>query len=147
MGAGEADGGGKPPGQIPSQQPSPSRIPSACSTADNQEVQLHDEGIYLMSGCQVAGFRHIIGSLWEVSDKHCVDVAKDVYGTMLKAGMNGEYVSQSLHDAVMNLRGGPHRGICTAAEVRNARLIDTEENLESRIGDPFIWAANIHMGK
>jgi hypothetical protein len=26
-------------------------------------------------------------------------------------------------------------------------LIDTEENLESRIGDPFIWAANIHMGK
>jgi hypothetical protein len=65
---------------------------------------------------------------------------------MLKAGTSGEYVSLGLHDTVMNLRGGLRRGICTAAEVRNARLIDTKENLESRIGDPFIWAAYIHMG-
>jgi hypothetical protein len=41
-----------------------------------------------MSACQLAGFRHVIGSLWEVSDKHCVDVAKDVYNAMINVEIN-----------------------------------------------------------
>jgi len=64
---------------------------SACSTGDNQEFELLDEGIHLMGACQLAGFQHVIGSL---SDKHCVDAAEDVYGTMIKAGMSSESVSQ-----------------------------------------------------
>jgi hypothetical protein len=31
-------------------------------------------------------------------------------------------------------------------EARDARLIENEESDENRIGDPFIWAAYIHMG-
>jgi CHAT domain-containing protein len=119
---------------------------SACSTGDNREIKLHDEGIHLMSACQLAGFRHVIGSLWEVSDKHCVGAAKDVYGTMVKAGMSGESVSQGLHNAVMSLRGGP-RGVAYMTRVsRDARLVETDESPENDIGDPFIWAAYIHMG-
>jgi len=70
---------------------------SACSTGDNKEVELLDEGIYLMRACQLAGFWHVIGSLWEVSDKNCVDAAKDFYDTMIKAKMSDESISQGLH--------------------------------------------------
>jgi len=118
---------------------------SACSTGDIKDTALLDEGIHLMGACQLSGFRHVIGSLWEVSDKHCVDAAKDVYDTIVKAEMSDESVSQGLHNAVMNLRGG-HGCTGTTRETRDARLIQTEENPEDRIGDPYIWAAYIHMG-
>jgi len=97
-----------------------------------------------MSACQLAGFQHVIGSLWEVSDKHCVDAAKDVYNTMITAQMSDESVSLGLHHAVRNLRGG-HGGTWMTREARDARLIETEDTQESNIGDPFIWAAYIHM--
>jgi CHAT domain-containing protein len=119
---------------------------SACSTGDNQDLKLLDEGIHLMGACHLAGFRHVIGSLWEVSDKHCVGAAKDVYGTMVKAGMSGESVSQGLHNAVMSLRGGPRGVAYMTRESRDARLVETDESPENDIGDPFIWAAYIHMG-
>jgi CHAT domain-containing protein len=117
---------------------------SACSTGENQEHKLLDEGIHLMGACQLSGFRNVIGSLWEVSDKHCVDAAKDVYNTMIKAGMSDQSVSLGLHNAVLNLRGGRSR-TSTTREAQDARLIGTESE-ENEIGDPFIWAAYIHMG-
>jgi len=119
---------------------------SACSTGLNLTTNLIDEGIHLMSACQLAGFRHVIGSLWEVSDKHCVDVAKDVYNAMIKAGMSDASVSQGLHNAIRNLRDGPQGGNCTTREARDARLIEVEESQESRIGDPIVWATYIHIG-
>lgn len=66
---------------------------SACSTGDNQELELLDEGIHLIDACQLAGFQHVIRSLWEVSDKHCVDAAEDIYGTIIKTGISSESVS------------------------------------------------------
>jgi CHAT domain-containing protein len=119
---------------------------SACSTGLNLTTDLIDEGIHLMSACQLAGFRHVIGSLWEVSDKHCVGVAKDVYNAMIKAGMSEASVSQGLHNAIRNLRDGSQGGNCTTREARDARLIEVEESQESRIGDPIVWAAYIHIG-
>jgi CHAT domain-containing protein len=118
---------------------------SACSTGDNQELELLDEGIHMMCTCQLAGVQHVIGSLWEVSDEHCVDAAEDVYGTMIKAGMSSESVSQGLHNAVLNLRGGHGRTGMTR-EARNARLIESDESEESRISDSYIWATYIHLG-
>ncbi len=47
---------------------------SACSTGSNKAEALHDEGIILISAYQPAGFRHVVGTLWEVKDEHCVDV-------------------------------------------------------------------------
>ncbi|KAF2623329.1 hypothetical protein BU25DRAFT_478129, partial [Macroventuria anomochaeta] len=49
---------------------------SACSTKVNQAERLVDEEIHLVSACQLAGFRHVVGTLREVLDKHCVDVAR-----------------------------------------------------------------------
>ena len=119
---------------------------SACSTGDNKETKLLDEGIHLMGACQLAGFRHVIGSLWEVSDKHCVDAAKDVYETMINASMSDGSVSLGLHNAVLNLRGGGGHRTSSIRAGRNARLIETEETQDNMIRDPYIWAAYIHMG-
>jgi CHAT domain-containing protein len=118
---------------------------SACSTGDNKSVGLMDEGIHLMSACQLAGFRHVIGSLWEVSDKHCVDVAKDVYNTMIKAKLSNDSVSLGLHNAVVKLRG--NRGGARTAQSRNAALIVTGgRKVQPEVEDPLMWAAYIHIG-
>ncbi|KAF3035093.1 hypothetical protein E8E12_002629 [Didymella heteroderae] len=55
---------------------------SACSTSANERIKLVDESIHLAGSLQLAGFRHVIGTLWEVSDSCCVEVAKTVYETI-----------------------------------------------------------------
>ncbi|VBB73370.1 Putative protein of unknown function [Podospora comata] len=79
---------------------------SACSTGANEAVQLADEGIHLVSAFQLAGFRHVVGTLWEVSDRHCVDVARVLYETLRDEGMTDAAVCRGLHRAVRALRDG-----------------------------------------
>ncbi|KAK4169546.1 CHAT domain-containing protein [Cladorrhinum sp. PSN259] len=79
---------------------------SACSTGANQVESLADEGIHLVSAFQLAGFRHVVGTLWEVSDMHCVNVAEVLYGTMVNKGMTDTAVCLGLHLAVRALRDG-----------------------------------------
>jgi tetratricopeptide (TPR) repeat protein len=77
---------------------------SACSTGANEVDRLADEGIHLVSAFQLAGFRHVIGTLWEVSDMHCVDVARVLYKTILDEGMTDMAVCRGLHRAIRALR-------------------------------------------
>ncbi|KAI0197581.1 CHAT domain-containing protein [Astrocystis sublimbata] len=77
---------------------------SACSTGRIADEQLVDEGIHLMGACRLAGFRHVIGTLWEVSDRLCVDVARTVYKTILGANLDDASVAHGLHHAVRMLR-------------------------------------------
>jgi len=79
---------------------------SACSTGANRVDRLVDEGIHLVSAFQLAGFRHVVGTLWEVSDQHCVDVARVVYETMRDEGMTDMAVCRGLHRAIRALRNG-----------------------------------------
>ncbi|KAI9897347.1 hypothetical protein N3K66_007203 [Trichothecium roseum] len=60
---------------------------SACSTGANKATNLLDECIHLANAFQLAGFRHVIGTLWKVSDRHCVNVARTVYQTLAEEGM------------------------------------------------------------
>jgi CHAT domain-containing protein len=62
---------------------------SACSTGTNEADRLADEGIHLVNAFQLAGFRHVVGTLGEVSDKHCVDVARVLYETLRDDGHGG----------------------------------------------------------
>ncbi|KAF3147249.1 hypothetical protein TWF703_000089 [Orbilia oligospora] len=64
---------------------------SACSTSDNNVDQLQDESINLVTGCQLAGFQHVVGTLWEVSDEHSVYAAEEVYKiiSMVKNQLTG----------------------------------------------------------
>lgn len=77
---------------------------SACETGANDASKLVDEGIHLVSACQVAGFRHVVGTLWAASDKHCLDIAKVFYETLRDEGITDRSVCLGLHLAVRALR-------------------------------------------
>jgi CHAT domain-containing protein len=70
---------------------------SACGTGRTQNNRFVDESIHLISACQLAGFRHVIGTLWEVNDQSCVDVARITYEGMKDGKMSDESVCLGLH--------------------------------------------------
>jgi CHAT domain-containing protein len=51
---------------------------SACQTARGG-VTIADEAVTLTAGLQLAGYRHVIGTLWNIADSHAPDIANDVY--------------------------------------------------------------------
>ncbi|KAK6524179.1 hypothetical protein TWF694_005839 [Orbilia ellipsospora] len=110
---------------------------SACLTGVSEAEKLADEGINLISAFQVAGFRHVIGTLWEVSDKHCVDVARVFYETIRDEGIADETVCRALHRAVRALRDTE---IEEVFKKRNGKLLRVKEHLDVR------WAPYIHFG-
>ncbi|KAF7177253.1 hypothetical protein CNMCM7691_005143 [Aspergillus felis] len=77
---------------------------SACSTGANTARRLQDEGIHLINSCQLAGFRHVIGTLWEVSDFHCVEIARSFYEYIRDQGLLDRAVALGLHMAMRKLR-------------------------------------------
>ncbi|WP_326559995.1 CHAT domain-containing tetratricopeptide repeat protein [Micromonospora sp. NBC_01796] len=88
---------------------------SACSTATAGDV-LPDEVIHLSSAFHLAGFRHVIGTLWPVTDRVALTMADAVY--------------TSLHDTPP--AEAVHRAV-TALRRRYARR-------------PRMWAAHVHIG-
>lgn len=101
---------------------------SACSTADNPSIELSDEIIHLASAFQLAGFNHVLATLWQSKDEACKTVA-EVFYTSLFDGNDGHgdsadphsKVSSALHEAVKKVREG---------------------NLDR----PLMWAPFIHTG-
>ena len=77
---------------------------SACGTGQIKNERLIDESIHLISACQLAGFRHVIGTLWDVNDELCVDMARITYEGMRDGGMTDESVCRGLHKATRELR-------------------------------------------
>lgn len=77
---------------------------SACGTGQVKHARLIDESLHLISACQLAGFQNVIGTLWEVNDKACVDMAIITYKWIQDRGMSGESVSEGLHRASRSLR-------------------------------------------
>lgn len=73
---------------------------SACLTGKTQVKYLYDEAIHVMGAFHLAGFRHVIGSLWVVGDAVSLKVARKVYQVMLAEGMRDGSISQGLHNAI-----------------------------------------------
>lgn len=97
---------------------------SACSTAENRVQKLNDEAIHLASGFQVAGFSHVVASLWSADDETCVEVAHGFY-ERLALGANSRHsnddVAIALHDSINAVRTKPR-------------------------STPLKWGAFIHIG-
>ncbi|KAF3190682.1 hypothetical protein TWF788_008203 [Orbilia oligospora] len=138
---------------------------SACSTSNNSAEKLQDEAIHLVTACQLAGFQHVVGSLWEVSDKHCVTAAEEMYKTIVEGGfIDGNKISFGVHKATRRLRGitngadkdrslGPTTPEGHADKESGERGLRTvrphgyqPKNIKNELGDPFIWAAYVHVG-
>jgi CHAT domain-containing protein len=92
---------------------------SACSTARGG-LLLSDETIHLGSAFQLAGFRHVIATLWPVEDNAASTIARDIY-RKLRTESNADQAALALHTATRTLR-------------RRAPA------------QPTRWAAHIHAG-
>jgi tetratricopeptide (TPR) repeat protein len=89
---------------------------SACSTG---ESMVHpspwvDEGLNLINSFQLAGFRHVIGTLWEVSDRQCVEIAQVFYQTIVERlrtdPLSTDFlVAFGLHTALREVRAAIHQ--------------------------------------
>ncbi|KAM7219909.1 CHAT domain containing protein [Rhypophila decipiens] len=123
---------------------------SACGTSSIRGGQYLDESIHLASACVLAGFRHVIGTLWEVKDKLCVDIAQITYQVMRDAGMADESVCAGLHRASLELRD---RWLATRpsekarqgqgkGQVREARTLETDMKSPPRGAPPTDQGSN-----
>lgn len=80
---------------------------SACSTAYNPAVELADEVIHIASGFQLAGFSHVLATMWPSETNVCKEVAVDFYRSLFNGQDSDEghrKVSMAFHDAVKRAR-------------------------------------------
>lgn len=98
---------------------------SACQTARSEDLDLFDEAIHLTSAFQLAGFPHVIGTLWSVLDSVSVDVAVRFYKRLQSEPRTLTVAdsAQALHDTIQELRDRP-----------------------GWAARPSRWAAHIHVG-
>ncbi|WP_329110323.1 CHAT domain-containing protein [Micromonospora sp. NBC_01699] len=94
---------------------------SACRTAAGGR-DLPDEAIHLTAALQLAGYRHVIGSQWAVSDRVAAQVAEAVYARLTAGGEpDASGAAYALDRAVARVR-------------------------EEQPDRPELWASLIHTG-
>ncbi|MFE6049970.1 CHAT domain-containing protein [Kitasatospora sp. NPDC056446] len=79
---------------------------SVCATSGTSS-RLADESIHIASAFHLAGFRHVIGTLWSVDDRTSAQLAADFYASLTRNGTTEprlELSARALHDAVRRLR-------------------------------------------
>lgn len=116
---------------------------SACGTSRIRTAGFVDEAIHMTSAFQLAGFQHVIGTLWDVSDRTCVDMAKLTYEGLLKGNMTDESVSKSLHDATREMRRQwlkVEMGQDGDTGLRDIVLMEDESEIRP------LWAPYVHYG-
>jgi CHAT domain-containing protein/tetratricopeptide (TPR) repeat protein len=96
---------------------------SACSTADTRPA-LSDEAVHLSAAFQLAGYSHVVATLWPISDAYAVEVATSVYRRL-------------------SLCSGSGPGTAATAKA----LHETARTARASYPDqPFLWGAYIHAG-
>lgn len=76
---------------------------SACTTA-RTGARLPDEPIHLSAACRLAGYRHVIATLWPIHDDDAVRVTRSVYSQLASGGKSADNAAQALHKALAALR-------------------------------------------
>jgi len=72
---------------------------SACSTANTDSPKLLDEGTHIVSSFHIAGFVHVIGTLWPSDDQACQEMASEFYSMLSQT----DDVAVSYRTAIMRL--------------------------------------------
>jgi hypothetical protein len=141
---------------------------SACGTGQIKSQRLFDEGIHLISACQLAGFRHVIGTLWEVNDESCVDMAAIIYDEIHKGGMSDDSVCRGVYAATKAKRDQWLQDIISSGKSvsvvasknedmtknggklpRNVVACDDSDEEDFQVGSrnrPLHWVPYVHFG-
>lgn len=137
---------------------------SACGTGQVKNEGLIDEALHLIAAYQTAGFRHVVGTLWGVNDKTCVEAAATTYKWVQEQNMTDESVSEGLHHAIMKLRQSWTLDNISRAANRMAALQDKDvpiatgqarscpptvrnpRNAELCEDAPLYWVPYVHFG-
>ena len=93
---------------------------SACATA-RTGFELPNEGLHLAGALQLAGYRHVVGTLWEVEDREARRIAEQVYAELGAPDPDADRAARAVH---------------TAARAERERYPAT----------PSVWAAHVHVG-
>ena len=91
---------------------------SACGTTRGS-IALADEAIHLTGAFQLAGYTHVVGTLWPVDDDISMTIADHIYGAVSLVGVPA--IAPALHEVVRGLR-------------------DNYPRL------PSLWASHVHVG-
>jgi tetratricopeptide (TPR) repeat protein len=124
---------------------------SACGTGRIKGAKYLDESIHLVGAYQLAGFRHVIGTLWSVEDSQCVEMARITYEEMNRRGMTDEAVCQGLHLATRKLRedwmemaGIRGNNMHSGRRARDVELDYAEEGVRKE--ESLFWVPYVHFG-
>jgi CHAT domain/Tetratricopeptide repeat len=96
---------------------------SACSTGVTAP-RLVDEALHITGAFHLAGYRHVIGTLWPIDDRTAAQLAADFYARLTDDGAIAPQTERSaaaLHQTVRHLR-------------------------DQYPGTPELWAAHTHTG-
>ncbi|KAE8442781.1 hypothetical protein EG329_002869 [Mollisiaceae sp. DMI_Dod_QoI] len=114
---------------------------SACGTGRIKGEKFVDENIHLISAFQLAGYRHVIGTLWEVKDEICVDMARITYKGIRDRGMTDESVAWGLHKAARELRD---RWLSMPVKAERGSKLAREE--DTSLGVDEVGARSVNNG-
>ncbi|PWI65081.1 hypothetical protein PCL_07380 [Purpureocillium lilacinum] len=117
---------------------------SACGTGRILAQRSLDESIHLTNSFQLAGFRHVVGTLWDVEDRLSVDMARMLYETLRTSGLTDAAVSCGLHHATRSLRQQWFRDQNIELKQSGSRTIALSEGDVQEATPP--WVPYVHYG-
>ncbi|KAK8036596.1 hypothetical protein PG991_001733 [Apiospora marii] len=123
---------------------------SACGTGQVLEDRATDENIHLNSACQLAGIRHVIGTLWSVDDELCVKMAELTYEVLAQQDLSDSSVSYGLHVASQRLRDewvSNVQGVEGNADVGQGSNVGRHGRpTEGSMSNKLLWVPYVHYG-
>ncbi|KAL7924069.1 CHAT domain-containing protein [Trichoderma austrokoningii] len=119
---------------------------SACGTGQIRNEESMDESIHLANACQLAGFRHVIDTLWTVEDEICVRMASLIYKFLQDQGFRDESVSRAIHCATMELRIKWLSDLCGVDGTRQDTKGGRDAQLDGNSELQPLWVPYVHFG-
>ncbi|RPB29293.1 hypothetical protein L211DRAFT_831970 [Terfezia boudieri ATCC MYA-4762] len=127
---------------------------SACISGDNSSEDLGQEVLHIASGFQLAGFSHVVGTLWMGDETVSKKVAEEFYKALFECG--GVRGGRGEREAESNVgdpaaAAGPSEGgrvpvpRVTCAEALH-RAVDKVKIAEGYWWNPLDWAQFCHWG-